>query len=273
MIKNIMSIDLEDYFCDLSYLKWNEFESRIDDNTNKILELLEKYNATATFFTVGHIAENHPELIEKIINHGHEIASHSHYHRDLRKLDAKMFEEDLRKSISVLEKISGEKVNGFRAPYYSINKNNFWVFDILRKYVKYDSSIFPVKTPLYGLPCAPRFTYQMSNTNPLKEQKDGKLLEIPPITMKIPIYGNLPIAGGFYLRVLPVYFIKTGIKKFNKQHASAMCYIHPHDIDPLRPRIQGVRSRAYWGIKNSMRKFETLLKEFNFCSVREKYLE
>lgn len=204
---------------------------------------------------------------------GHEIGSHSYFHRDLRSLTKETFEEDLKKSIEILENISGKKILGFRAPYYSIKKENFWVFEILRKYLKYDSSVFPVRTSLYGLPKAPRHTYQMSDTDPLQENKEGQLLEIPPATMKIPIYGNLPIAGGFYLRVLPLFLIKSGIKKLNKQKISAMCYIHPHDIDPNRPKIPGVRSRAFWGIDKSLKKFEELIKEFSFFAVKDTLLK
>jgi len=269
MIKNIMSVDLEDHFCNLPYTEWDKYESRVVQNTKIILNLFEKYGAKATFFTVGHIAEKHPELIEEIISKGHEIASHSHYHIDLRKMDKKSFETDLRKSIETLERISGEKVQGFRAPYYSINEKNFWVFDVLRKYVKYDSSIFPVKTPLYGIPSAPRFTYKMSDSNPLIEDKNGCLIEIPPATLKFPIIGNVPIAGGFYLRVLPTWLLIHGIKKLNKKKISAMCYIHPHDLDPARPRIEGTHDRAFWGLKKAPKKFENLLRNFKFSTVQD----
>lgn len=268
-----MSVDLEDHFCNLPHTEWDKYESRVVQNTKIILSLFEKYETKATFFTVGHIAEKHPELIEDVVSRGHEIASHSNYHIDLRKMDEKTFEVDLKKSIETLERISGEKITGFRAPYYSISEKNFWVFDILKKYVKYDSSIFPVKTTLYGIPKAPRFAFKMSDANPLKEDDSGKLLEIPPATMRLPIIGNIPIAGGFYLRVLPTSLIKLGIRNMNKHKKNAMIYVHPHDIDASRPKINGIHPRAYWGIKNSIKKFEAILRNFEFSSVREIYLK
>lgn len=266
-----MSVDLEDHFCNLPYEEWSKYENRIVKNTKIILKLFEKHNVKATFFTVGHIAEKNPELIKEVVLQGHEIASHSQYHIDLRKMSPDSFEEDLKKSIKTLESISGEKIHGFRAPYYSINKQNFWVFDILKKYVKYDSSVFPVKTTLYGLPKAPRHAYKMSKSNPLLEDKNEKLLELPPATLKIPIIGNFPIAGGFYLRMVPLSFIKLGIKRINKQNKNAMIYVHPHDIDETRPKIRDVNPRAYWGIKKSLKKFEHLLNEFDFDSVKNIY--
>ena len=158
-----MSIDLEDYFCDLPYAEWSKYESRIEETTNLLLDLFDKHKVKATFFTLGYIAEKFPDLIKKIHESDHEIACHSYYHKDLRKITAEEFEKDLTKSISVLEKISGEKILGFRAPFFSIDHNNFWVFDILRKYLKYDSSVFPVKTSLYGLRGAGRIRGAFGN--------------------------------------------------------------------------------------------------------------
>jgi peptidoglycan-N-acetylglucosamine deacetylase len=153
---NIMSVDLEDYFCDLPFEQWSKYQSKIETSTELLLELFEKHNVKATFFTVGYIAEKFPKLIKKIHDIGHELGSHTYAHIDLRRVSRIEFEKDLLKSINVIEKNSGQKILGFRAPFFSINSENFWVFDILRKYFKYDSSIFPIRSPLYGMPKAPR---------------------------------------------------------------------------------------------------------------------
>ena len=268
-MKNMMSVDLEDYYCDLPFEQWQNYESRIVKNTQKILKLFKKYNISSTFFTLGFIAEKYPELIEEIVKEGHEISSHGYYHKDLRKISSEDFEKDLVKSIKILEKISGEKVLGFRAPFFSINEDNFSVFKIMRKYLKYDSSVFPVKTPLYGLPKAPRNIYQMDVNNPLEINNDSEFIEIPLATMKIPIIGNIPIAGGFHLRFLPIKFVKFGIKNLNKKGDSAICYIHPKDLDPEMPRISKYAWHYYWGLNSATKKFESLLKNFKFSSVRE----
>jgi polysaccharide deacetylase family protein (PEP-CTERM system associated) len=271
MMKNIMSVDLEDYFCDLPFSSWSNYPSRINKTTDILLKLFEKYNVTATFFTLGYVADTHPELIEQIVSLGHEIASHSYSHIDLRKISKTKIESDLKKSISSLEKASGEKVLGFRAPFFSISKQNLDIFNIIEKYFKYDSSIFPVKTPLYGISTAPRFPYRFSSESPLDKKSNGKLLELPPATLKIPLYGNLPIAGGFYLRFLPLSLIKYGINKLNKTEQSAMFYIHPKDLDVNMPKIDSYSWHYYYNLKNSKNKFESILKNFKFSSIRDTY--
>ena len=264
-----MSVDLEDFFCDLPFSEWNNYDQRVIRNTEYILELFEKYNVTATFFTVGYIAELHPELIEKIVSQGHEIASHSYYHCDIRKMNKEKFEEDLKKSLDILEKISGEKVNGFRAPFFSIDRNNLWVFEILKKYLKYDSSIFPVKTPLYGISNGPTQIYHVADNNPLQDDSSVNFLEIPLSTLKIPLIGKIPIAGGFHLRFLPLFLHKIGIRNQNKKNFPAACYIHPKDLDPGMPKISEYAWHYYWGLNGARNKFESLLKSFEFGSIRE----
>ena len=268
-IKNIMSVDLEDFFCDLPFDTWSKYESRVLKNTNKILELFEKYEIKATFFTLGYIAEKFPDLIKEIDNKGHEIASHSYAHLDIRKTTKEEFENDLKKSIEILEKIIGKKVFGFRAPYFSIDKKSFWAMEILSKYFKYDSSIFPVKTPLYGMRNAPRNIYKPNLANPAIEDSKSNLIEIPMATHRIPIIGNIPIAGGFYLRFLPYFYIKYGLNKINKNGNSFIFYIHPKDLDPEMPKINEYGWHYYYNLNGATKKFKKILENFEFISVRD----
>ena len=266
--QNVMTVDLEDYFCDLEVEKWKNYESRIEKTTQVLLDLFEKYDVTATFFTVGYIAEKFPELIKKIVNKGHEIGSHSYLHLDIRKVNSNEFESDLVKSINILESTSGKKILGFRAPFFSIEKKTFWAFDIIRKYLKYDSSVFPVKTPLYGIPDAPREIYNPSKNNPISKDSSEEFVEIPLSTNTIPLIGNIPIAGGFHLRFLPYWYIRSGIKKINKTAKPAVCYIHPKDLDPDMPRIPEYKWHYYYGLNGAIKKFEHLLQDFKFNSIR-----
>ena len=268
-MKNIMSVDLEDYFCDLPFSSWSNYTSRIIETTDTILKLFQKYDVTATFFTLGYVADTHPELIEQIVSLGHEIASHSYSHLDIRKTTEKEFEKDIKKSIQILEKITEKKVLGFRAPYFSIDKKSFWAMKILSKYFKYDSSIFPVKTPLYGIRNAPRNMYKPNITNPCIEDLESKLIEIPLATDRIPIIGNIPIAGGFHLRFLPYFYIKYGLNKINKNNNSFIFYIHPKDLDPEMPKINEYAWHHYYNLKGATTKFERILKDFEFCSVKD----
>ena len=264
-----MTVDLEDYFCDLDFSEWSNYQSRILQTTQTLLDLFEKHDVTATFFTVGYIAEKFPELIEKIVQKGHEIGSHSYSHLDIRKSTKEQFEVDLVKSVQVLEKTSKEKINGFRAPYFSIDCKTLWAFTIIRKYLRYDSSIFPVKTPLYGIPNAPRNVYRPSIKDPLSNDDSENFVELPPATNSMPLIGNIPIAGGFHLRFLPYWYIRSGIKKINKAGNPAICYIHPKDLDPDMPKIPQYKWYYYYGLKNALKRYENLLRDFKFGSVRD----
>ncbi len=268
-IKNMMSVDLEDYFCDLPFEKWSKYESRVLKTTNKILELFEKNKVKATFFTLGYIGEKFPELIKEIDSRGHEIASHSYAHLDIRKVTKEKFENDLKKSIEILEKITGKKILGFRAPYFSIDKKSFWAMEILSKYFTYDSSIFPVKTPLYGIKNAPRNIYKLNVINPIIADSKSNLIEIPMATDRIPIIGNIPIAGGFYLRFFPYFYMKYALKKINKNKKSFIFYIHPKDLDPEMPKIREYTWNHYYNLKNSTKKFEKILNDFEFTTIKE----
>ncbi len=268
-LKNIMSVDLEDYFCDLPFDTWSQYESRVMKSTNKILELFEKYEIKATFFTLGYIAEKFPDLVKDIDDRGHEIASHGYAHLDIRKITKEEFENDLKKSIQILEKIIGKKILGFRAPYFSIDKKSFWAMEVLSKYFKYDSSIFPVKTPMYGIKNAPRNIYKPNLTNPSVIDLKSKLIEIPMATHRIPIIGNIPIAGGFHLRFLPYFYIKYGLNKINENNNSFIFYIHPKDLDPEMPKINGYAWHYYHNLSGATRKFKKILEDFEFCTIKE----
>ena len=268
-IYNIMSVDLEDYYCDLKFEKWNLYEDRVIENTNKILDLFEKFNVKATFFTLGYIAEKFPELVKEIDHRGHEIASHGYSHQDIRKISKEQFEMDLKKSLDILEKITGKKVLGFRAPYFSIDKKSFWAMEILSKYFKYDSSIFPVKTPLYGVPNAPRTIYKLNISNPEIKDDKSKLVELPLATHRIPMVGNIPIAGGFHLRFLPYQYIRYGLNRINKENNSFVFYIHPKDLDPKMPKIKEYAWHYYYNLKGALNKFERVVDDFKFITARE----
>ena len=268
-MQNLMSIDFEDYFCDLPFEEWEKYENRIVETTPTLLELFEKFNVKATFFVVGYIAEKFPKIINDIQEKGHEIGSHSYSHIDLRKVSKIDAEKDLNRSFEVIEKITGEKPLGFRAPFFSIDHSNSWILEFLRKKVKYDSSIFPVKSPLYGVPEAPRTIYHPSKKNFIQNEDNEELIEIPPLTYRIFSFYNLPTAGGFYFRALPYYLISKGIKNFNEKNIPAMLYFHPKDLDEHMPKIKEYSWHYYYGKRNIMKKFQKLLKEFKFTSVSE----
>ena len=269
---NILTIDVEDWYMNTDISTWDCYEDRIVESTNKILRLLNKSNIKATFFVLGYVAENFPELVERIKDEGNEIATHGYSHIMVTKQRPSEFKEDLLKSIRVLETITGDKVMGYRAPWFTIMEETAWAIDVLNKAgLKYDSSVFPVKTHRYGLPDAPLFPYHISKTNIKREDPKENFLEFPLSVYKIPVvHKNIPIAGGFYLRLFPYWFIKHAIKKINKMGQPAIFYIHPWEFDPKQPRIDELKGHHYYNLHRTEKKFKKLLKDFKFVSVWER---
>ena len=212
---------------------WSTFPTRVEKNTLKILEILNQFNIKATFFTLGWIAENHPSLIQQIHLDGHEIACHSYSHRLVYNLTPEEFLHDTKKSKDILEQLTGTKVNGYRAPSYSITKKSLWALQILNELgFSYDSSIFPIHHDRYGLPEAPRhpFTWELSSSQPEIIQQPQKtaqsqgayqLIEYP-ISTSLLFGRKIPVSGGGYFRLFPYWFTRTTLKKSttrNKNHS------------------------------------------------------
>ncbi len=268
-IKNILSIDVEEWFQvenlreAISPQAWTYCERRLSFNIREILELLQEKNVRATFFVLGWIAEHFPEVIKAIQARGHEIATHGYSHSLVFTQSEMEFREDVKRSIEVLEGVSGQQVLGYRAPSFSINPRCLWAFEVLSDLgIKYDSSIFPIRHPEYGMPSAPRFasTIKLNNGKELKE--------FPLSTARV--FGlNLPVAGGAYLRIFPYWYNSWGIRSLNSRGRAAVVYFHPWEIDPDQPRedISAFkRFRHYTNLDLMKGKIRRLLEEFEFTS-------
>jgi polysaccharide deacetylase family protein (PEP-CTERM system associated) len=264
---NIFSVDVEDYymvsgFADVVKLdSWHIYESRVEKNTHRILDLMDEYRVKGTFFVLGWVAERCPALTREIHARGHEVASHGYSHRLVYDQTHKDFRADVCTSKKILEDITGHSVIGFRAASYSIIQKSLWALDILvEEGYRYDSSIFPIHHDRYGMPNAKRFPHVIESGN-------GKLVEFPPSTYAL-LGQNVPVCGGGYLRLLPLKVILSAIKKINgKEKQPAVIYIHPWEIDVDQPRLKGrLRSniRHYLNLKSTMPKITELLKEFRF---------
>lgn len=268
-VKNVLCVDLEEWFnANLAELPDDmEPERRVEANTRKLLELFDEYHAKATFFVVGDVAENAPELIREIHDKGHEIGCHSAKHRLVYELTKEEFSDDTHHAKSLLEEIIGAPVLSYRAPSWSITEKSFWALEVLqREGFRYDSSIFPFKNFLYGVKDAPRFPY-----NTKKYNANSDLIEFPPSTMRI-LGQNVPFSGGFYLRVMPAFLVARFIESLNGKGHPAVVYIHPWEIDPDTPRLEmNIRDRIiqYWGIRKNCNKLIYLLKRFSFTSLTE----
>ncbi len=283
---NYLTIDVEDFFqvsafeSLVSKESWDSYPSRVTKNTRKILSILEEHNIKATFFILGWTANKHPEIVKEIAQQGHEIGCHSYYHRLVYNLTPEEFREDTKKAKDTLEQISGNKVNGYRAPSYSITQKSLWAIQILNDLgFSYDSSIFPIHHDRYGIPGAPRYPFvwktsqdqpEIGNAYNNEENIDNlhSLIEYP-ISTALFFGKNLPVSGGGYFRLFPYWFTKMALKKINeKEKKRFIFYLHPWEFDPDQPRFKEAslfsKFRHYNNLDKTKVRFERLIKDFSF---------
>ena len=275
-MKNVLSIDLEDYmhvtaFADqVAADQWTSCVSRLERNTDKVLAILDDGNCKATFFVLGWVAEQYPHVVRRIADLGHEIACHSLRHRLVYQMTPAEFREDTRIAKSLLEDSGSKPVSGYRAPSFSITKESWWAFEILSELgFTYDSSIFPVHHPNYGLPGASRFPFVIQTAS-------GPILEFPLPTLQVG-RRRAPLGGGAYLRLLPYAFTHWGIQHINQRELRPVCvYVHPWELDADQPRMQGsmtARLRHYLGLRGTESKFRNLLRDFEFGPLEDLFLD
>jgi polysaccharide deacetylase family protein (PEP-CTERM system associated) len=270
--RHIMTVDVEDYFmveafadC-VSNSTWDSWPSRVVVNTHKALDLFDNHQTKATFFVLGWVADKFPLLVKEIHARGHELACHSYWHRAIYKLTPDEFRSDTRQAKNAIEQIAGCAVIGYRAPSWSITKQCLWAIGILAEEgFVYDSSIFPIRHDLYGVPNAKRTPY-------LHQCKGGRTLqEYPPATIRIAGM-NFPAAGGGYLRLFPLTYTKHAIQAGANESQSVVVYFHPWELDPEQPRIQGKlksRFRHYTNLDLMERRLARLLETYSFQPFRE----
>ncbi len=269
-VVNAMSIDVEDYFHVSVFdgivprSMWPDMESRVVRNTERLLDIFDEFEVRSTFFVLGWVGERHPDLVNRIAQRGHEVASHGYAHRLVYDQTRKTFREDVRRAKGLLEEASGRQVLGYRAPSYSITPRSLWALDVLiEEGYQYDSSIFPIRHDRYGIPVSDRRPYRI-------ERKSGYLIEVPGSTTQVgPL--NLPVAGGGYFRILPYWWTRWGIDRVNRlEHRPAVFYLHPWEIDPDQPKLDAGRLgrfRHYRNLPDTERRLRQLLSDFQFDTV------
>jgi len=242
-----------------------QFESRVEANTGKILDALASHHILSTFFVLGWVAERHKEFIRRIADHGHEIASHGYEHRNILAQSPAQFREEIRKTKRILEDITGQAVLGYRAPSFSITAETKWALQILvEEGYTYDSSIFPIYHDQYGLPGANPFVHILSTDS-------GNIWEIPPSTVKV-LGFRVPIAGGGYFRLFPYWILRRLSKKAELAGHPLILYLHPWELDPNQPRMNGPlfsKFRHYVNLHKTQDKLLLLLREYRFAPIRE----
>lgn len=264
---NALTVDVEDYFHVsafngvISKEDWGRLPSRVERNTERLLELFDSYSVRATFFVLGWVAERFPELVRKIAAQGHEIGCHGYSHSLIYQQEPQGFRQETERARACLQDESQQAVNGYRAASWSITVSSIWALDILADLgFRYDSSIFPIRRDLYGIPGAERFLHTRTTTQ-------GELVELPPATVQ---WGGktVPVAGGGYFRLYPYVFTKAALRRINAHERKPFVfYIHPWEIDPGQPRLKaGIKSRMrhYLNLKRCESRLHRLLKDFRF---------
>ncbi len=275
MIRNALTIDVEDYFQVSAFARhiprssWDNLPCRVERNIDRILMLLDEHEIKATFFTLGWIAERYPSMVKRIVENGHELASHGYAHHRVTELSRGEFYDDITRSKSLLEDIGGWSVQGYRAPSFSINGNNLWALDCLGEAgYRYSSSIYPVAHDHYGMPDAPRFAF-----NP--EASRG-ILELPVTTVRL--FGrNFPAGGGGYFRLWPYVISRWFLQRVNTvDRQPAIFYFHPWEIDPNQPRQTGIsfrtRFRHYLNLNRMEKRLSALTQHFDWGRMDQIFL-
>ncbi len=262
MANNCFTIDFEDWYqgIELPFEKWNEHERRIERGFYKVLELLEKHNSKATFFTLGWIAENYPQLIKEIAAAGHELGSHGYSHEKVYNQSKDEFRKEIRLTKNIIEQITGKEVTTHRSPFFSITSKSLWALDILAEEgYKIDCSISPIKTWRYGISTCPDSIFKITENN---------LIEFPVSRFSF-LRKNWAV-GGAYFRIFPYLFTANGMLQRLKNNLPNMFYIHPWEYDPQHPRVKFERKAMlthYANLKKTYHNTERLLSKFKFETV------
>jgi polysaccharide deacetylase family protein (PEP-CTERM system associated) len=264
----ILSFDVEDHHrieaagglaidADLA----SHYRRRLEPATRWVLDQLGERNISATFFILGEIAHRNPRLVRAVHKAGHEVACHGWDHRMLHALSPACFREDLRKSKDALEQASGAPVVGYRAPTFSLVRDTAWAIDVLVEAgMQYDSSIYPVRHDRYGVPAAPRAPFWAQGIS-------HGILELPPLTYRF-LGMNLPVGGGGYFRLFPLWLLRRGLAQARRRGTpAAMLYFHPWEFEPDQPRLPlpwTARLRTYAGIRRTRGRLRSLVESVGF---------
>ncbi|MEM7587729.1 MAG: XrtA system polysaccharide deacetylase [Acidobacteriota bacterium] len=271
-VTHALSVDLEDWFHASNMARavprhrWETVPSRLEIGTQRLLTLFAKHQVRATFFALGWIAERFPELIARIVDAGHHVESHGYDHRLVFTLTPDELRRDVRRSLDAIERATGRRPTGFRAASFSIDPRCPWAFDVLAEEgIAYDSSVFPVYHPRYGWPRFSRHPCWAPVTN------GRRIKEFPLTTLAVPGC-NLGVAGGAYLRLLPLALLQYAFRRSAARGRPGILYVHPWELDPDPPRVR----IGHWGgwthyanLSSSERKLDTLLGAFAWAPVAE----
>ncbi len=263
-MKNAFTVDLEDWYqgVGIDYVHWENYEKRLRHGFDILMKLLSNANTKATFFVLGKIIEDHPDVIQEIIEEGHEIGCHTYSHQQLYNMTPESFEEEIRLCVNLFQDKFNKQYTGFRAPFFSVDYRSWWVLDILKKYeFKYDSSIYPGDNKRTGIVGYRKDIHKLENG----------LTEVPVGTIKVL---NFDVGlGGAYFRILPYPYFKYKFRQLNKKGQIGVFYMHPWELDPDHPKLTNLTKRVkyphYFNLNSTEIRLKNLLNDFEFCTLGE----
>ncbi|WP_166820452.1 XrtA system polysaccharide deacetylase [Thalassoroseus pseudoceratinae] len=270
--RHAFTVDVEDYYQVSGFAKtvpfgdWASYPSRVVENTQRVLSLLERHAVRGTFFILGWVAERHPELVRDIQAAGHEIGCHSYAHQIVYELSPDEFRDDLRRGRDILAEITGEPIVSYRAPSFSITDRSLWALETLAEEgFTIDASIYPIRHDRYGIPRA--------DLVPHRIQTDaGMLWEFPGTCCSWGRF-KLPVGGGGYLRLFPRWVTERGLHSIENRHQRVFgVYVHPWELDPDQPRLPArllTRIRHYRNLNATEHRLERLLERFEFTTISD----
>ena len=272
-MRNALTFDLEEYFHAEVFAglvgvdDWPRLASRVAESTLRLLDALDRWHTSATFFVLGWVADRQPALVREIHARGHEIACHSYGHRLIYRMGRDAFRDDTRRAKHAIEDAIGARVRGYRAPTFSVVRDTLWALEVLAEEgFAYDSSIFPIHHDRYGIPDALRFPHRV--TLPGGEH----ITEFPITTVRV-AGQRLPFSGGGYFRLAPYRLVRGALRHVNRREGMpAVVYLHPWELDPKQPRLalRGLsRLRHYVNLSRTARKLDRLLADFTFAPAGE----
>ena len=268
----LLSVDVEDYFQVEAFAdrvdraQWADFPSRVEANTRVLLDLFDECGVRGTFFVLGWVAERFPDLVREIARRGHEMACHSYWHRLVFTLTPDEFRDDTRRAKERIEDACGAAVFGYRAPSFSVVDSSLWALGVLAELgFRYDSSVFPIRHDVYGMPHAPRAPFRVDTAA-------GPVVEFPMTTFRWLGRHNFPIGGGGYLRIFPFWLTRMGIRRALADKVPLITYVHPWEVDPAQPRLAGrltSRLRHYTNLKRTAGRLRRLSEMVAFTGFRD----
>lgn len=266
-MRHVFTVDLEDWYDGIPIAAESKAsaECRLHVGTDRLLELLSRYGARATFFTLSSVARDHPALLRRIADAGHDVGSHGLSHDLIYDMTPERFRDETRSSIQDIEACIGKPVRSYRAAYFSITQRSIWALDILAECgIRFDSSIFPVRNWRYGIP-------DFSRSPVVIETQSGPILEFPISTRRL-LGRNIATTGGAYFRIYPYAFTRANMRAGEREGMPTVFYLHPWELDTDHPRVR-FKAKAmathYFNLRATAPRLERLLGEFRFTTLSE----